>query len=211
MSSKAVKILIVFFLFSLTYAIARYHIFEGVPSKDFALYVMNKCLGLTAFMLFTFTFALGPARSIGFEVSDPWLATRKEIGIVSFALVLAHVLCSMLIFGSGAYYAKFFEVRGGLSAIGSWSMLLGVLSFVWLWLYNISFKTLQEGDERFLRFITSKASLILAGLLSAGHLSVMGFKGWTQPGNWAGGMPPITMVAFVVFLGGFTINLIARR
>ena len=211
MSNKAVKILMVVFLFSLAYSIARYHIFEGVPSKDFALYVMNKCLGLTAFILFTFTFTLGPAKALGSDFPDTWLATRKKIGIASFALVLAHVLCSMLIFGSGAYYAKFFVGSGGLSAIGSWSMLMGVLSFVWLWLYNISFKNLQEGDERFLRFITSKTSLIFAGLLSAGHVTVMGFQGWTQPGNWAGGMPPITLVAFVVFLGGFTVNLIARR
>lgn len=211
MSSKAVKILMFVFLSSLAYSIARYHIFEAVPFKDFALYVMNKCLGLTAFILFTFTFTLGPARSLGFEVPGTWLATRKEIGIFSFALVLAHVLCSMLIFGSGGYYGKFFTGGVGLSGIGSWSMLLGVLSFVWLWLYNMSFKTLQEGDERFLRFITSRASLIFAGLLSAGHVTVMGFQGGTQPGNWAGGMPPITLVAFVVFLGGFTINLIARR
>ena len=211
MSSKAVKILFVVFLLSLAYSVARYHIFEAVPSKDFALYVMNKCLGLSAFVLLTLTFALGPVKSLGFDVPDPWLAIRKEIGIVTFAMVLAHVLCSMLIFGSGAYYAKFFVKGVGMSGIGSWSMLLGVLSFVWLWLYNISFKTLHEGDEKFLQLITSKGSLIVAGLLSAGHVTVMGFAGWIQPENWAGGMPPITLVAFAVFLVGFTINVIARR
>jgi hypothetical protein len=210
-SRKAVKIVILVLLFSLVYSVVRYHIFEAIPSKDFALYVMNKCLGLSAFILLTLTFALGPARALGLNVPDPWLATRKEIGIVSFAMVLAHVLCSMLIFGSGAYYAKFFAAGGGMSVIGSWSMLLGVLSFVWLWLYNISFKTSQEGDANFLKLITSKGSLIAAGLLSAGHVTVMGFTGWTQPGNWAGGMPPITLVAFAVFLVGFTINLAARR
>jgi len=210
-SKQAVKIVILVLLFSLVYSVARYHIFEAIPSKDFALYVMNKCLGLSAFILLTLTFALGPARALGLNVPDPWLATRKEIGIVSFAMVLAHVLCSMLIFGSGAYYAKFFVAGGGMSGIGSWSMLLGVLSFVWLWLYNISFKTSQEGDANFLKLITSKGSLIAAGLLSAGHVTVMGFTGWTQPENWAGGMPPVTLVAFAVFLVGFTINLVARR
>ncbi len=89
-------------------------------------------------------------------------------------------------------------------------MLLGVLSFVWLWGYYISFKTHQEGDEEFLKLITSRGSLTLAALLSAGHVTVMGFKGWIQPETWAGGMPPITLVAFVVFLGGSIINLRGR-
>ena len=52
---------------------------------------------------------------------------------------------------------------------------------------------------------------MLAALLSAGHVTVMGFKGWAEPENWAGGMPPITLAAFVVFLGGSIINLSGRR
>lgn len=211
MSKRAIKIILFVFLFSLVYAFLRYHIFEEVPYKDFALYVMNKCLALTAFGLLTITFTLGPAKSLGVDVPDPWLASRKEIGSVSFLVALAHVLCSMLTFGSGGYYAKFFAAEGGINAIGSWSMLLGVCSFVWLWGYYISFKTHQEGEEQFFKLITSKGSLTLAALLSAGHVTVMGFNGWLQPGNWAGGMPPITLVAFVVFFVGSIINLRGRR
>ena len=211
MSKKAVQIIVGAFLSSLAYSIVRYHVFEAVPSKDFALYVFNKCLGLSAFILLTINFGLGPAKALGADVPDPWLASRKELGIFSFMLVLAHLLCSVLTFGSGGYYAKFFVADGSLSAIGSWNMLLGVLSFVWLWIYNISFKTHQEGDEAFLKLISSKNSLILAGLLSAGHVTVMGFNGWMTPQNWAGGMPPITLVAFAVFLVGFIINLRGRR
>lgn len=211
MSKKAVQIILVVFLFSLIYGLIRYHLFEAVPYKDFALFVFNKVLALSAFILLTLTFALGPAKALGADVPDAWLAARKEMGIVSFMLVLAHVLSSLLTFGSGAYYAKFFVADGSMSTIGSWAMLLGVASFIWLWLYNISFKTRQEGDEAFLKLITSKGSLILVLLLSAGHVIVMGYKGWLQPENWAGGMPPITLVAFAVFLAGFVINLVARR
>jgi hypothetical protein len=210
MSKRAVKIIVVVFLFSLVYAVMRYHIFEGVPPKDFALYVLNKCLALTAFILLTLTFTLGPAKSLGVGVPDPWLESRREIGSVSFLLALTHVFCSMLTFGSGGYYAKFFASEGGINAIGSWSMLLGVLSFVWLWGYYISFKTPHESDKDFLKLITSRGSLTLAALLSAGHVAVMGFKGWILPQDWPGGMPPITLVAFVVFLGGSVINLRGR-
>ena len=210
MSKKAVQIIVGVFLFSLVYAILRYHVFGDTGLKDFPLYVLNKCLALSGFILLTLNFALGPAKALGVNVPDTWLASRKEIGTVSFMLILTHVLCSLLTFGSGGYYAKFFVPERGISAIGSWSMLLGTAAFVWLWLYNISFKTQQESDKEFLRLVTSRGSLIFSALLSAGHVSVMGYKAWMHPENWTGGMPPITLVAIVIFLVGFSINLITR-
>ena len=211
MSKKSVQIIALVFLFSLAYSVARYHVAGDVGAKDFALYVFNKCLALSGFILLTINFVLGPAKGLGASVPDTWLAARKEIGIFAFMLILAHVLCAVLLFGSGGYYAKFFVPGEGISATGSWSMLFGVLAFVWLWLYNISFKTRQEGDEAFLRLVTSKGSLMVAALLSAGHVTVMGYKAWFQPATWAGGMPPITMVAMVVFVIGFGIFLAGRR
>ncbi len=211
MSKKALQIILVVFLFSLTYSILRYNVFGGVELKDFPLYVLNKCFSLTGFILLSITFALGPARALGADVPDPWLAARKETGIVAFIMILTHMICSLLLFGSGGYYGKFFVPDGGLSAIGSWAMLLGVLSFVWLWLYNISFKVHQEGDESFIRLITSRGSLVFAGLLASGHLVVMGHRGWLQPEAWHGGLPPITMVGIAVFVVAFGILLAARR
>ena len=211
MSKKSVQIILGVFLFSLVYSVLRYHVVGDVGSKDFPLYVLNKAIALTGFILLTINFALGPAKGLGADVPDAWLAARKEIGIFSFMLILTHLVSALLLFGSGGYYAKFFVPDGSLSAMGSWSMLFGVLAFVWLWLYNISFKTKQEGDEAFLRLITSKGSLTIAALLSAGHVAVMGHKAWVQPGTWAGGMPPITMVAIVVFIIGFGIFLKGRR
>ncbi|MDJ0778325.1 MAG: hypothetical protein QNJ85_10705 [Gammaproteobacteria bacterium] len=211
MSKKAVQIIAVVFLFSLIYSIMRYHVFEGVGSKDFALYVFNKCLALTGFILLTINFALGPAKRLGADVPDAWLAARKEMGIVSFLMIFSHLICAVLLFGSGGYYAKFFAAEGGISAIGSWSMLLGVLAFVWLYVYNISFKVSQEGDEAFVKLVTSRGSITIATLLAAGHVTVMGFKGWLHPEKWAGGMPPITMVAIAAFLIGFGFLLFGRR
>jgi len=211
MSSKALQIILGVFLLSLAYAVLRYHVFEAVPYKDFALFVLNKSLGLSAFVLLTLNFVLGPARTLGADVPDTWLQARKEIGVVGFMLVLAHVLCAMLLFGSGAYYGKFFVADGTLSTVGSWSMLFGVAAFVWLWLYNISFKTMQPGDDALRTLVGSKASVIVAGLLAGGHVIVMGYKSWLQPDGWAGGMPPITLVAFAIFVIGLAINVRGRR
>ncbi len=210
MSPKAKQIILIVLAFSLAYAFFRYHVFEGIPAKDFAVFVMNKVICLTGFILLSLNFALGPARKAGLNVPKDWLAARKELGIAAFLLILAHVLLSVLAFGSGAYYGKFFSGDGSLSAIGSWSMLLGVLAFVWLWLYNITFKTQDSWDEAFLKLLFSPGLLYVAGFLAAGHVVVMGFKGWLTPDKWAGGMPPITMVAVAAYVVCLGLNLKGR-
>jgi hypothetical protein len=211
MSKISVQIIGIVFLFSLAYASIRYHVFESIPSKDFALFIFNKVISLAGFILLAINFALGPAKKAGVDVPDGWLDSRKEIGIVAFMMILVHVLLALLAFGSGAYYGKFFAPDGSINAIGSWSMLFGVLAFVWLWLYNISFKTKQEGDEAFLALITSVGSLRVVGFLAVGHLAIMGFKGWMTPENWAGGMPPITLIAIAGYLVCLFFNLKGRR
>ncbi len=211
MSRKSIQIVLGALLFSLSYSVLRYHVVGDVGFKDFPLYVLNKALALTGFILLTINFTLGPAKGLGADVPESWLSARKEIGIVSFVLILSHLLCAVLLFGSGGYFAKFFVADGGLSAIGSWSMLLGVFAFVWLWVYNISFKAGQEGDAAFVKMITSRGSITVAALLSAGHVAVMGYRAWLQPDTWAGGMPPITLVAISVFVVGFGISLKGRR
>jgi hypothetical protein len=211
MSRKAQQIILLVFLFSLAYSVARYHVFEGVPSKDFALFVMNKCLALAGFILLALNFSIGPARTLGVDVPTTWLDARKELGTVSFMIILIHMLGSVLIFGSGAYYGKFFEADKTLSAVGSWSMLLGILAFTWLWLYNISFKAAQTTDKALLELIGSRTSITVLGILVAGHVVVMGYQGWMTPENWAGGMPPITLVAFVVYLATLPLDFFTRK
>ena len=90
MSKKSLQVILGVFLFSLLYSVLRYHVVGDVGSKDFPLYVLNKAMALTGFILLTINFALGPAKGLGADVPDAWLAARKEMGIVSFILILAH-------------------------------------------------------------------------------------------------------------------------
>jgi hypothetical protein len=211
MSKKALQIILLVFAFSLAYSVMRYHVFEGVPAKDFPLFVMNKCLALTGFILLALNFSMGPAQQLGADVPTTWLEARKELGTVSFMIILVHMLGSVLIFGSGAYYSKFFAADSTMTAVGSWSMLLGILAFVWLWLYNISFKTAQKTDKALIELVTSRTSVSILGVLVAGHVVVMGFKGWLHPETWAGGMPPITLIAFIVYLATLPLDFLTRR
>jgi hypothetical protein len=48
-------------------------------------------------------------------------------------------------------------------------------------------------------------------VLTGVHLFFMGYKGWLNPGGWHGGMPPISLVAFIVFAAGYLINILGRK
>jgi DMSO/TMAO reductase YedYZ heme-binding membrane subunit len=192
------------------YAVLRYHIAGDVPWKDFPFFILNKGLCLGAFVLLTFDFALGPARNLGLPVSDAWLNARKALGMTGFLLVLVHVLMSFMLF-SPAVFGKFFEENGTLTGVAGISMLAGVLGFVFLWAYNLSFQTYLREDKAFIRMLTSRRVLIWALLLGGVHTFFMGYSGWLDPAGWPGGLPPISLVAFAFFAVGYLVNLFGRE
>jgi membrane protease YdiL (CAAX protease family) len=110
-----------------------------------------------------------------------------------------------------ATYSKFFLPDGTLTFYAGLSMLGGVLSFVILWSYNLSFQTYLREDRKFIRYITSRKFLLTAMLFSLLHVFFMGYKGWVVPAKWHGGLPPISLIAFVFFVIGYTINLLGRK
>ncbi|MEJ2163821.1 MAG: hypothetical protein P8X60_11135 [Robiginitalea sp.] len=175
-------------LLSLFYAMLRYHILGPVPWKDFPFFILNK----------------------GVKVSEGWLNSRKALGMTGFLLVLIHALMSFLLFNP-AVYGAFFEPDGTLTSLGGLSMLGGVISFVVLWAYNLSFQTFLREDQAFIRFITSRKFLLIAMLFAAIHLFFMGYKGWMNPSGWHGGLPPISLVGFTFFSIGYVINLLGRK
>jgi hypothetical protein len=192
------------------YAVLRYHIAGDVPWKDFPFLILNKGLSLGAFVLLTFNFALGPARNVGLPISDGWLNARKALGMTGFLLVLVHALMSFMLF-SPAMYGKLFEANGTLTGVAGMSMLAGVMGFVFLWAFNLSFQTQLREDKAFIRFITSRRVLIWALLLGGVHLFFMGYSGWLDPAGWQAGLPPISLVAFAFFAVGYLLNLFGRE
>ncbi len=197
-------------ILSLVYAILRYHIVGPVAWKDFPFFILNKGISLSAFILLTFKFGLGPLRNLGVKVPEGWLNARKALGMTGFLLVLIHALISFMLF-KPAVYGKYFQDDGTLTLLAGLSMLGGILAFVVLWGYNLSFQTHLREDKAFIQFITSRKFLLLAMLLGAAHLVFMGYEGWMNPSGWHGGLPPISMVAIAVFVAGYIINLLGRK
>jgi len=196
--------------FAVGYAVVRYHIAGDVPWKDFSFFILNKGLCLGAFVLLTFNFALGPAKNLGLPVPSSWLNARKAFGMSGFLLILIHALISFMLFSS-AYYGKFYMPDGTLTGVASLSMLAGVLGFVFLWAYNLSFQSNLREDKAFIAFITSRKFLVWALSLGGMHLAFMGYSGWLSPGDWLGGLPPVSLIAFSFFAVGYALNILGRE
>jgi DMSO/TMAO reductase YedYZ heme-binding membrane subunit len=209
-ANSAGPIIAIVMIFGLGYAILRYHIVGPVPWKDFPFFILNKGISLSAFILLTCNFGFGPLNNLGVRVPEGWLNARKAMGMTGFLLVLIHALMSFMLFSPSAY-GKFFETDGTLTLLAGLSMLGGVLAFVVLWAYNLSFQTFLREDQAFIRFITSRKFLLFALLLGAVHLFFMGYEGWLKPAGWHGGLPPISLVAFVFFATGYVVNLFGRE
>ncbi len=210
MKNSAARIIWVTLLLSIAYAVLRYHIVGPVPWKDFPFFILNKGLCLAAFILLTMNFALGPLNNLGVSVPQGWLNARKAMGMTGFLLVMLHALMSFLLF-SPASYGKFFAGDGSLTLLAGLSMLSGVTAFVVLWGYNMTFQTFLREDKAFIQFITSRKFMLFALLLGAAHLLFMGYEGWLKPAGWHGGLPPISLVAFMFFAVGYVINLFGRE
>jgi DMSO/TMAO reductase YedYZ heme-binding membrane subunit len=209
-ASAARSIILAVLMASIGYAVLRYHVAGPVPWKDFPFFILNKGLCLAAFILLTINFALGPANSLGMRIPTSWLAARRALGMTGFLLVLFHVLMSFLLFNI-ARYPQFYLEDGTLTLAAGLSMLGGVAAFVALWAYTISFQTFLREDSAFIDFITSRGFMLFGITLGAVHLFFMGYAGWLDPGSWHGGLPPISLVAFVIFAIGYVINLLGRE
>ena len=208
--NAAGRIIAVICLLSLGYAILRYHIAGPVPWSEFPFFILNKAISLSAFILLTFNFALGPLNNLGIKVSEKWLNARAELGMTGFLLVLIHALISFMLFNP-QIFGKFYEENGHLTLLGGISMLGGIISLVILWVFNLSFKTDLKEDKAFIRFITSRNFLLIGMLFGITHIFFMGYKGWMNPSDWHGGLPPISLVAFAFCTVGFIINLLGRK
>ena len=209
-TNSAPAIITIALIFGLAYAVVRYHVAGPVPWKDFPFFILNKGISLSAFILLTLNFGLGPLNNLGIKVSEGWLNARKALGMTGFLLVLIHALMSFMLF-SPSVYGKFFEADGTLTLLAGLSMLGGVLAFVVLWAYNLSFQTHLREDHAYIRFITSRNFLLGAMILGGAHLVFMGYQGWLKPSGWHAGIPPVSLVAFAFFAVGYVINLFGRK
>jgi hypothetical protein len=164
---------------------------------------------LSAFILLTINFSLGPLKKLGVRVPGRWLKSRKLLGIMGFLQAFVHVIMSFILLRP-TIYEKFFTLDGSLTLYTGLNLLGGISAFIFLWIYNISFNMELRKDKDLISFITSRNVTLLAIFMAGAHLFFMGFEGWLKPEGWHGGLPPISLIGFAFFVIGFIINLLGR-
>ena len=204
------KIIIVTTTISILYAVLRYNIVGTVLWKDLPILVMNKGIALSALVLLTFNFSLSPLKNIGVHISDKWLNSRKSMGITGFVFAFIHLFMSVSILNP-KYYSIFFMDDGTLSLRGGISLFGGILSFVLLWVYNIGFKPFLKHEKKIKEMISSRRFFVYGMLFTGIHLFFMGYTGWITISKWQGGLPPISLISFMIFAFGYLINLVGRE
>ena len=205
MNRTATRIILATILFASLYIILRYHVFKGVEWSHFPLYSMNKILSFSGFLLLVMSVGLGPIYK---KKGQDWFVIRKFLGRTGMMLIVVHVIMSFLLFRPEVY-DKFFSPDGTLNAMAEWSMLLGTLGIAAYLIMHNSFSNAEEGN-RFQNRVRSPLFGMLALLLSALHIGIIGFSGWLTPGEWHGGMPSISLVSVAFFFIALVVFLIGQ-
>ncbi len=190
----AAFIIILSFIISAAYAIVRYNVYGGVLWSRLPFYVLNKAFALSGITLLIISQILPSTTKIKTFKQE----ILKHVGISGFLFILIHAAFSLLLFRP-AVYPKFFDENNWLTTFAGLSMLTGVIALILLWIYNMSFSLLyKEKFSAHLKQNIFNAAIILNGF----HLFFMGYSGWLEPEKWFGKLPPITLIAFCIFIIG---------
>jgi len=175
-------LMVLFFTFA--YATLRYAWFGHISTAHIPVYILNKAVSMTAACsLLMASLALVHAQR---EAFDFWRKTCMN-------LVFIHVLMSLAVFNKG-YFPKWFS-GDMMSLTGECTLLLGALGVYCFWrLLTFDMK------PRVRRIMITAASALVAG-----HLFVMGYDGWLTVQKWNGGLPPITLLSFLMVVSSLAV------
>ena len=90
------------------------------------------------------------------------------------------------------------------SVISILIVLFGIIGFaVMIWQSRISDAlatrlVMQEAGVDTGSYTVTRGLGAMVVLLNIGHVTFMGYQGWFKPDTWHGGMPPITLLAFLL-------------
>jgi DMSO/TMAO reductase YedYZ heme-binding membrane subunit len=184
---------------SLAYAVIRYHLAGDVAWRHFPLFILNKATSLAAVIFVACSYLIGKIIRWHDQDKTLRLVVIKFCGLMGFFMAAVHALFSLCLL-SPAYYGKYFDEGGRLNLQGEIAMAVGVVALFFLLAPAVT--TLPGmpksiGGWRWKR--NQRAGYIALALVGV-HLVVLGIKGWAAPGGWHGGIPPISLVAFVAAL-----------
>lgn len=178
------------------YAVLRYVVFGTVPAEQIPVFVVNKGVAVAALAMMGAALLAGPRAP---ERDARRVARVRRLGRAAAALALLHTVLSLAAL-TPAGYGKLYEPSGALTVWAALAVLAGALGFVLVAVLVVPPAAVSE-EGAGSRSTWPVARLALA--LVAAHVLALGWRGWFTPADWPGGMPPITLLSFllaVVFL-----------
>lgn len=176
-------------LLSVGYATLRYNVCKGVSWADWPTWTLNKAFAVASLALLLVA-VIRWRRCAG--------ASCSRVLSASAGMAAIHVVLSLLMM-SPAYYAKFF-IDGKLTSPAGWSMFLGVIAAM-IMVRRGSGDTISSTEEAAAKGRKRGVLMVvMVAVLVALHALLQGFSGWFAPRHWPGGLPPITLISFI--LGG---------
>lgn len=171
-----------------TYALVRYVVFGDTGAAQIPLYVSNKALaaGSVVFLLLA-AFTWVRRDRAGSKYWGRWTLHTAAI----------HAIISTFLLAS-AYYPALFQ-GDRLSWTGELSLLAAVGG---LYCY-LTIGRLSEG-------LKSRTAFVASAFVAA-HLAFYGAAGWFDTASWPGGLPPITLLSFLITCGAVVLYSGAMR
>jgi len=167
----------VIFIISFCYVLLRYVVFGSVSVAQIPVYLTNKSISLSAVIFLLI--AAQRFKSNNRESGASW-------GKAALSTSLLHILLSLSIF-SESYYDKLFS-EAKLTWQGEMMILSGVMAI---------FLFIQSKRDTISEY-RCRIFCLLASAAIGSHLFFMGYSGWFTPDTWYGGMPPVSLVSFLV-------------
>jgi DMSO/TMAO reductase YedYZ heme-binding membrane subunit len=194
----------------LLYAIVRYNVFNGVEWIHLPLYVVNKSFAFGGLSFIALSYLSGKWIKLYAGDEKRRRSLAKFLGLTGLYFVGMHILGSLAML-SPTYYPKFFVEAGKLSLTGEIAMLCGVLGVGFLMFPAITTLPLMYEVLGGVRWQRAQRMGYWTLAMAAAHTFAMGFAGWGTPSAWPGGMPPITLLGFLVAVSALSAKLLSGR
>ena len=193
------------------YAVLRYALVGPVPFSQLPVYLLNKSIAWSSLTLVCIALSTGALSRIAPGLFAGWVRQRKFIGLSGFMLATVHLVMSLSIL-TPAYYPSFFDGPSStFNLLGVLTVQSGVVSWMLLFtLMLVSIPSVQQSMSRQYWLRWQRGAGLGAALLGGGHV-LYGFAGWWTPETWHGGLPPITLLSFLLVVLMLTIRWVARR
>lgn len=180
------------------YAFARYIWLGPVSIHQLPLYLLNKVFAISGVVVIGATIFISQVKKKKKVYNK--IAKKQNIllGLSGLALIMLHFFISLILF-SKEYFPNFYQ-KNKLNISGELSLLFANIAFILLIIAGIISFIKVFSKVKF-TIKNSYLQLIKVALVfTSFHLLFMGITSWFDFSSWNGGLPPMTLLAFLFIL-----------